>query len=556
MAEKKTRGRLGRRYRVMWDQNSGQEMYYNPPIDAERIAQGHFGFFEGRPVDAYVGAMGSNAGFTVGWPTKVKNAEFIVERMQRGGRVGDVKLWRHAENLRLAWEAGIDPEEVKIAEARRIGVDFWFRLAMNDWHHWGASNEETNLWSADFFVEHPEYLIGEEGAHGWPENLWKVLRYFQDFAHEEVRRLRHDLAVEACERYDLDGFLFDFMRCPGYFKKGEEEAGAVLMSDLVRETRSAFERIERDRGRPLGFAVRVPNTIAGSEGLGLDVRNWVKEGLVDLVVPSCFFGQDTEEDITEWVDLVGDTDVLLYPAIEEGYLAGHSGSFQRWYLKPPIMAPLTVEMIRAIAGRHLSKGADGLYVFNFFGTAPTYDYDNREALDDIAGELRLAHKDKTYVVMRSNESFPNCLETRRQIPATLTAEPLEIWIEVADDLTAVRSRLEAVRLRVHVENLTVYDELEVTLNDEVLTCANPMRPGAYTVYPQTPWFIYDLMDHLPARDYNRFTLRMAKRNERLAGEIAVTVEDVELEVRYEYPNGAWYPQMRTSQTRTSPTRVP
>ena len=35
---------------------------------------------------------------------------------------------------------------------------------------------------------------------------------------------------------------------------------------------------------------------------------------------------------------------------------------------------------------------------------------------------------------------------------------------------------------------------------------------------------------------------MLKRNERLADEIAVTVEDVELEVRYEYPNGVWHPE--------------
>jgi len=45
-------GRLGKTYRIMWDQNSGQESYYNPPMSPEKVAQAHFGFFEGTPVDS------------------------------------------------------------------------------------------------------------------------------------------------------------------------------------------------------------------------------------------------------------------------------------------------------------------------------------------------------------------------------------------------------------------------------------------------------------------------------------------------------------------------
>ena len=66
-------------------------------------------------------------------------------------------------------------------------------------------------------------------------------------------------------------------------------------------------------------------------------------------------------------------------------------------------------MTRAIAARHLRRGVDGFYVFNYFGTAPTYGYDNREVLDDIGNPLLLERREKTYMVMRSNDSFPNCL---------------------------------------------------------------------------------------------------------------------------------------------------
>ncbi len=528
-----------RRYRVMWDQNAGQEMYYHPPISAERIAQAHFGFFQGRPVDAYVGAMGSNAGFTVGWPTDVPGAEFIVDRMQRNARIGSVKLWRAAEHLRLAFAAGIDPEEVKVREAKRIGVDFWFRLAMNDWHHLGADADDANLWSGDFFAEHPEYWIGEDGAAGWPKKLWNVLRFFQDYAHRQVRDLRRDLAFEACERYDVDGFLCDFMRCPGYFKRGAERDGMPLMTDLMRQMRAGLDRIGDVRGRPIGFAARVPSTIAGSERLGLDVRAWVRDGLVDVLVPSCFFGQDTEEDAGEWVDLTARTDVRVYPAIEEGYLAGDADD-KRWFIRTPIMTRMTNEMTRAIAARHWARGVPGLYVFNYFGTAPTYNYDNRDAVDDIADPLRLEFKDKTYVVMRSHDAFPNCLRTERRIPAALGADPLEVTIAVADDARGKADRVSGCRLRVHLRNMTVYDRLEVRLNGELLECATPMLPGAYCMrWTGLDWFEYDLAGHLPRRGVNRVTLRMAARNERLADEFAITVEDIELQVRYEFPDGVW-----------------
>lgn len=66
----KPAGRLGKSYRIMWDQNHGHESIYNPPISCEKIAQGHFGYFEGTPVDAYVCAIGPDCGYAVSYPTK------------------------------------------------------------------------------------------------------------------------------------------------------------------------------------------------------------------------------------------------------------------------------------------------------------------------------------------------------------------------------------------------------------------------------------------------------------------------------------------------------
>ena len=87
----KPKGRLGKSYRIMWDQNSGLECYYNAPMSPEKVAQAHFGFFEGTPVDAHVGAPGMNAGWNMAYPTKVKGMECFVDRLNDPS----VKVWRH-----------------------------------------------------------------------------------------------------------------------------------------------------------------------------------------------------------------------------------------------------------------------------------------------------------------------------------------------------------------------------------------------------------------------------------------------------------------------------
>jgi len=318
------------------------------------------------------------------------------------------------------------------------------------------------------------------------------------------------------------------------------------MTQFIRDTRAALDEIGKKRGRPIGLSVRVPNTIAGARGLGLDVPTWIEEGLVDIVVPSTFFAADLEEDISEWVELASDTPVLINPAIEEAYIAGHTGGIRRCFYSPPVYLPLSVEMIHAIAARHWENGVDGLYVFNWFGTAPTYDYDNRSAVDNIGDPVRLRYKNKRYVVMRTDGSFPNCFPHPRQIPTQVGADPVTVHISVADDLAeagdrvkAVRLRvhlIKAVRLRVHLTNLTIEDEVEVKLNGTPLECANPLIPGGYDVRNRF-WLNYGVEPSLVKCGDNEVSLRMAERNQRLAEELLIEVQDIELEIKW--PLGAY-----------------
>ena len=543
----KPQGRLPRRYRVMWDQNHGYESMHNPPMAPETHASGHLGYFEGTPVDACAEGIGPDAGYVCAFPSQKTRMEYLVERYERGATLGDVRYWRHAENLKRTWAAGHDPLGLQVEEAHRLGVDFWFRLSMNDWHHFDTdAGKVYRLGGSRFYEERTDLLIGKEGAAGWKDHplLQAPLTWMQDFAHEEVRALRRDIALEVCERYDCTGFLFDFLRIPGYFRFGEERRNAHLLTQMVRETRAGLDEIGRTKGRELGLAVRLPPTLDGTHRLGIDIEDWIDDHLVDVVVTSPFFPQDTEHDAADWVPLVRNSPVHLLAAIEEGYLAGHNDGHNRWWYDPPLMTPLSIEMVRAVAARHHRAGVDGIYVFNWFGTLPTYNQDLVPALDDIADPERLRYLDKRYLVMRSSKSFPNCLDTERTLPLTITGDPAPLTFDIVDDVAGAGDLVRSVRLLLHVANATIADELEVRMEGPdggtTLQVVNPMVPGVRQD-PRTAWFLYDLRSSPPRAGVNRFTVRARRRNQRTASELPLTVEDAELEIGYEGSRGGRLP---------------
>ena len=548
----KPKGRLERAYRVMWDQNHPFQSHYNPPMPPETVAQAHLGFLAGTPVDANVCALGPDAGYVTAFKSERTQMEYLVERYEKGAVLGDVRYWRHAENLKRSFAQGIDPLEVQVRESGRLGIDHWFRLSMNDWHHFDAdSGSVYRLGGSAFYEGRKDLLIGEEGAAGWVDSpeLRHVLPWMQDFAHEEVRALRRDIALEVCERYDCAGFLFDFLRVPAFFGFGEERKNAHLMTKMIRETREGLDEIARTKGRPLGLAVRLPPTVDGTVRMGLDVDAWIADHLVDVVVTSPFFAQDTEHDAAEWVGMGADSPVLIMAGLEEGYLAGHSDGFNRWFYNPPVMTPLGLDMIRAMAARHHDRGVEGIYVFNWFATTLTFDYDNISALDDIADPERLRYTDKRYTLMRSDASFPNCLDVDRQIPVEVTEAPVTLHFDVVDDVTSAPELVRSVRLLLHVDSLTIADGLEVRVNGEEAELLNPMEPGVMqgTVGGRygTIWQIFDLRTCPPRVGDNVITVCARDRNQRTAGEIPLTIEDAEIEIVYEYPSGTWAEPMGT-----------
>lgn len=508
-----------------------------------------FGDFEGGAVDAYVTGIGPDAGYVTAFKSKKTQMEYLVDRYERGAVLGDLRYFNHAENLKQSWQAGIDPLEIHVQEAKRIGVDPWFRISMNDWHHVDTeAGAVYRLGGSKFYEERGDLLIGKEGAAGWGEHLQdkeenpsfvKTMACLQDFAHDEVRALRRDIAVEVCERYDCTGFLFDFMRVPGYFRFGEERNNAPLITQMLRETRAGLADVGKVRNRHVGLAVRVPDSIDGAKRLGLDVDEWVDEELVDVLVTSPFFAQEMEHDVGEWVNLGRNSRVSIIACMEEGYLAGHTDGHNRWFYNPPLMTGMTTEMVRGLAARHHSREVDGLYVFNWFGTPLTYGPEKDLAancLDDVVDRERLRYRDKTFALMRSNESFPNCMRNKWQIPVRITRDVTELSFDIADDVVAAGDRVRSCRLLLHIDNMSVVDRLEVRLNGSEVPLVNPIMPGT-RMGTISRWQVFNLIDNRPHGGSNTVSVCVIQSNERVASELPMSIADAEIEIRYEYPTG-------------------
>ncbi len=106
------------------------------------------------------------------------------------------------------------------------------------------------------------------------------------YGKEAVRSFRLAQIEEVCRNYDIDGFELDFMRWPYYFRNPKAEMG--LMTQLVRDVRTMMLEVGREKGRQLVLLATVPRTIAECAEIGLAVRTWVSEGLIDLLAAKNF----------------------------------------------------------------------------------------------------------------------------------------------------------------------------------------------------------------------------------------------------------------------------
>jgi hypothetical protein len=220
-------------------------------------------------------------------------------------------------------------------------------------------------WSRDDF---------EHVAHG----RWSSV----DYSHAEVRDQLFRTWEEVCTNYEVDGLMFDFFRHPTFFRStatGEHASDeeVEMMTDLLRRTRKMTDEIGARRGRPILMIARTPDLPEYARGLGLDIEQWMKEGLIDVWIATGYFR------LQPWPDIVALADKYDIPV-----WAGMSESRVE-----PMDINNSIEAYRARAMNMWRAGVDGIYLFNFsYRTRSQF-----RVLFEIGDRERLAYLDKLYV---------------------------------------------------------------------------------------------------------------------------------------------------------------
>ena len=200
-----------------------------------------------------------------------------------------------ANAKRLA-DAGIDPYREWIDASRRRGISPWLSLRLNDLHGCLATNafQLSTFWRTrrDLYRVPGKDPLSQRGA--WTD-------FALDYSHDEVRRHYLRLAEELLTRYDADGLELDFLRFPRHLTPGREREQAPLMTKFVWSVRMAANAAGKARGRRIALSARVPEWREAARAFGLDVATWVREGLVDEVVPcNMWAASNFDLRIDEW----------------------------------------------------------------------------------------------------------------------------------------------------------------------------------------------------------------------------------------------------------------
>lgn len=500
---------------------------HEAPMSVEDYLSELFAHLAGTHVDTYVWCCGATHGLNlvrqdkVGPGTERPGAEspalWMEHHRTADGRFLNVHNWRSWCNLQSFLQAGHNPAELVARGARDCGMELFFSLRMNDAHDAHDPDPEAVAAGiggiAPIKSEHPDWLIGEPGAVYEPKSIpWWMRRAF-DYAAEGCRDHAAGLAEEILG-FDNDGVELDFMSHPFLFRLGRERQDAPLLTAMIRRVKA----LAAERGKSL--MVRVPGSIERCERIGIDVRTWIREEIVDVLSLGRSVTPATIP-TGAWMRAVAGTACQVFPSINPNH--------------DPRLAQ--TEALRAFAMLHLRDGAHGVYLFNFFRQPFSkhyrqfFDLDRWgwDALREIGDLDTLATRDKRYIFDFLKASTPGAYG--HGIPEELVDLPLElagdgqqgrVRFRIGDRLGGVP---QEIALRMEVANLTERDELELAVNGHRLVGEErtyPYQYGAEIAFPVSA--------HVLNTGGNELQLTVRKRNPYIHPPLIV--EWAEVSIRY------------------------
>lgn len=266
----------------------------------------------------------------------------------------EAALWRIRDYI----HAGGDPVRETYEAVKAAGMDFFFSYRMNDWHYVEfITPEAAHRYPTvdEFYKANLNYRIGSRNA-GNPVG-WEVKNpYQQNYLIPAVREHYYALLEELVSDYDIDGLELDFMRSPNYFPEEQLAEGTVVMTAFVRRVRELLDVYGARRQKVIPLCLHMPHRYAYCAAIGFDLETMAREGLIDMVNVTSSYFQSTVLEIEEFkthlpgVAVYGDIQAII-----SNYPQGNGVAERR----------MTREMYETAAHSLLSRGADGVALFNY-----------------------------------------------------------------------------------------------------------------------------------------------------------------------------------------------
>ena len=386
---------------------------------------------------------------------------------------------RYLPNLKSLIESGNCPLKILTEFAHDNGMEAFASIRMNDVHDsfWPGLMDPWKKEHAELRVSARRGLqfsdVDEPTFPG--SNIAALYSTALDFSHREVRDRRLEVIEEVCQRYDIDGVELDFIRHPVLFKSTFEgrpiSADEIaLMTTFIRRIRDRMDQIGFERGRPLLLAMRVPDDFELSLGVGLDLRTWMQQGLLDLLIAGGGYAPFTLP-VEELTRVAHSYDVPVYPCVN------NPGS--------NVMGGQGLEKTQALATNWYAAGADGIYFWNL---PSPWDqmYDDDAAwrkvrkrvygvLDGIGDTESLKGREKVYSAGKP-VWFPYAfISSKTDLPLTLESGVFRgVSLTVGDNPEQLPGTgAPAAALILELEGVVRKGGLEVRLNGIALEVTEP-----------------------------------------------------------------------------------
>jgi hypothetical protein len=262
------------------------------------------------------------------------------------------------QNAKLLHERGLDPYKIWIERCREKKISPWISMRMNDLHYVETID---HFYHSNFWRNNPSFWrIPNNKSGNW---LGRALNY----VHSEVREHQMSFVRELFERYDFDGLELDWMRFGWHLTPAKEKEESVILNKFMQDVRKIAREWEKKRGHPIYLAVRAPYDPDVAAARGMNALQWAKEGSIDLIIPTPYYGtSDFDIPVERWRERL-DSDVSGH-SVNVAIAPGFEMHAQAWPGGTQIRNDLATLYGFVASARF--RGARNIYLYNWFDPAP------------------------------------------------------------------------------------------------------------------------------------------------------------------------------------------